>query len=417
VLEVNNLSVSFEENFVFSNLDMHVNDGELYGLIGPNGAGKTTLLKCISGVLNPQNGSVILKDRNIDSMSRKEIAKKIGVVPQKVKINFNFKVEEIIELGRLPHKGYFRISSHSLDRDKVEEAMRATKTHKFKERDATTLSGGELQRVMIARALAQDPDLLLLDEPTSHLDINHQIKIMDLVKTISEEKSVVAVFHDLNLASHYCDRVALLGNGRILNSGKPEEVIKSSTIEQVYGARVTVDKHPITGKVHVTPIHFPNQNLNEKTDKLRIHVVCGGGTGTDIMRELVNEGYNVTAGVLNVLDSDKKAAESMGIPHIQESPFSDITEASMRENIRLIKSADLIILSEVPFGEGNIRNLEAVAWALNNDKKVYMIDDLEDRDFTDDKAFDLLEDTKEDNLRLFKDTSTLLDSVLENTGD
>ena len=255
MLEVRNLSVSYGKHQVLANINVTAEKGEVLGIIGPNGSGKTTLAKTINRLLKPTSGEVLIDGKNVHHMKSVEIAKHIAVVSQVFSINFEFTVEDIVLMGRTP---YIKSAETPEDLKIVEDAMEKTHTSFLKGRLVTQLSGGELQRVVIARALAQQPDILLLDEPTSHLDITNQIDILNLVKQESRKgMTVIAVVHDLNLAAYYCDKICLIRDGKLMSYGTPDEVITSDNIHTVYNLPVEVITNEITNSLYVIPCLEP----------------------------------------------------------------------------------------------------------------------------------------------------------------
>ncbi len=251
MLEVKDLSVGYGSRQILDNINMSAQKGEVLGIIGPNGSGKTTFVKTITRILKQTSGEVLINDKNVQDMSSTEIAKHIGVVSQVISINFEFTVEDIVLMGRTP---YIKGGESAEDLDIVKEAMEKTNTYFLRERFVTQLSGGELQRVIIARALAQQPDILLLDEPTSHLDITNQIEILNLVKKESRKGMlVIAVVHDLNLAAYYCDKLALIHNGNLKAFGPPTRVLTPQNIKNVYNLAVEIITNQITNSLYVIP--------------------------------------------------------------------------------------------------------------------------------------------------------------------
>lgn len=256
MLKVKNLVCGYPFGFTLKDISFEVKRKEFLGIIGPNGSGKTTLLKTISKILKPMEGEIILDGKNIESMSFRELARKIAVVPQVSNVEFGISVEEFVLLGRTPYRKLFQFLETKSDEDIALNAMELTEISALKERPIIDLSGGERQLASIARALAQQPQLMLLDEPTAHLDIAHQVRIMDLLRKLNEENSltVIAVLHDLNLASEYCDRILLMREGRLHSIGKPEEVMTYPTLEEVYNTLVVVEKSPISGRPYVVVV-------------------------------------------------------------------------------------------------------------------------------------------------------------------
>jgi len=254
-LVIQGISFSYGSSDVLADVTFEANDGEIVGVIGPNGSGKTTLLKCVNRALSPRVGTVLIDGKDYSELTRREIAGNIGVVPQNSVVSFPFTVLDIVMMGRTPAMERFERESEK-DIEIVEKAMEMTNVVAFADRTMGQISGGEKQRVVIARALAQRPRILLLDEPTLHLDVNHQLEIMDLVRQLarSEKLTVIVVSHDLNLAARYCDKLILMSAGKILASGKVEDVLTEKNIESVFRvkAAVTYDKH--LGAYTVTPL-------------------------------------------------------------------------------------------------------------------------------------------------------------------
>lgn len=251
-ITVKNVHAGYDGSPVLRGVSLTLGDACFAGVIGPNGSGKTTLLRSMSRALHPISGSVTLDGTDIYAVPSRQFARRVAVLPQETLIPFDFTVLEITLMGRSPRLGRFAVEKRS-DLAVATDALARTGTEHLKDRPINGLSGGERQRVLLARALAQEPDVLLLDEPTSHLDINFQFEIMDLVSSLRRERglAVLAVLHDLNLASHYCDELFLLCNGRIDSDGTPEAVIIPDNIRRVYGAEVLVQKHPTTHRPYV----------------------------------------------------------------------------------------------------------------------------------------------------------------------
>ncbi len=239
---------------VIRGITLSLQEGEFLGLIGPNGCGKSTLIRAVSGVLPLSEGSVRLDGEPLSGLSRKEIARNIAVLPQDTSCPFPFSVREIVNMGRYPHMARFQ-GMGPADEEIVEESLALTDTLALEGRRITALSGGERQRVMVARALAQRPRLLLLDEPTSHLDINHQVEVFDLLQQLNREHglTLICVTHDLNYAAEYCDRLLLVSDGAACSCGPPEEVVTAEAIARVYGVDVAVELCGSEGRPRVTP--------------------------------------------------------------------------------------------------------------------------------------------------------------------
>ena len=255
-----------DSGFFIRDINLRVASGEIVGIIGPNGSGKTTLLRAATRVLKPMSGVIFLEGENIRRMKTSVLARKVAVVSQSAESGF-MTVEEFVLLGRIPYYGKFRFLETKNDLKIARDAMALTDSLKLKDQLMNRISGGERQLALIARALAQEPKLLLLDEPTTYLDIAHQVSILDLIRRLNKNfgLTVVMVLHDLNLAGEYCHRLALFNNGKIHKSGLPEEVLDYRIIEEVYKTVVVVEKNPISQKPYVMAI---SEAARENSDKL-----------------------------------------------------------------------------------------------------------------------------------------------------
>ena len=248
VLRVCALSAGYHDRTVLDEISFELGRGELCGLLGPNGSGKSTLLKAVAGVLRPWSGHVELFGDEVRTLSPRAIARRVAVIPQDTRLLFPFTVGEVVAMGRHPHLGRFEREGPG-DREAVARALEETGTAALAARPVDELSGGERQRVIIARALAQGPELLLLDEPTTHLDINHQVEIFELLARLNRERAltVLAVSHEINVCAEYCRRIMVLAEGRLAGDGTPGELITPGLVRDVYGADVSVLANPTSG--------------------------------------------------------------------------------------------------------------------------------------------------------------------------
>ena len=253
MIEVNSISFRYHDDWVLEDVSFRAERGEFVGLIGPNGSGKTTLLKILYGLLTPQKGEILFELVPIKKMERADIAKRIAVVAQETHLLFPFSVLETVLMGRSPYLGHLMFENEK-DLEIAKKAMEWTKIVPFSQRHMDELSGGERKRVFIARALAQEPEVILLDEPTASLDIQHQIDFLDLILTLNRERglTIIMASHDINIASEFCDRLILLQRGRIYQMGTPEQVITKDNIETVYGCEVWIDRNPISGMPRIS---------------------------------------------------------------------------------------------------------------------------------------------------------------------
>ncbi|WP_257351413.1 ABC transporter ATP-binding protein [Pseudalkalibacillus decolorationis] len=255
-LTVDRLSTQIGAQRIINDINMEIEQGAFVGVIGPNGSGKSTILKNIYRLLKPDSGVITINDEDIAKMSSREVAQKMAVVSQETAVQFDFSVKEIVFMGRSPHKGWLDPDTDT-DRKIVDYALKRVGLNGYSNKSFLSLSGGEKQRVLIARAIAQQANIYILDEPTNHLDIHHQLQVMDIAKNL--EITVLAALHDINLAAYYCDKLYVVQNGSIVASGMPEEVLTESLLMEVFRVHSNIEIHTVTGKVHVT--FFPETLL------------------------------------------------------------------------------------------------------------------------------------------------------------
>ena len=262
-ISIKNLSYSFGGNLVLKNISFQIPAKDFFIVIGPNGSGKTTLMKVISGILKPQKGRLEILNRAMDQYQRKALARTIAFVPQMLFADFPFTVFEMVLMGRSPYLGILGLEEEK-DMEIARQAIAFTGMENLAHRKLDQLSGGEQQRVFIARAICQEPDIILLDEPTASLDLAYQVRIMDLMERLKNEKgiTVVMVSHDVNLAAMYADHLLLLHNGQILCQGLPDEVLTYKTLEEAYGCTLLVDESPLGKFPRVTLV--PRKYMNRE---------------------------------------------------------------------------------------------------------------------------------------------------------
>jgi len=249
ILDVESLSYMYDEKVVLDRISLGIKSGEILGILGPNGCGKTTLLKNLNKNLKPHGGCVLIDGEDMEGISKKEIAQSIAAVPQSNEIRFAFTVREIVTMGRMPFQESFR-GETSADLEIVDRAMEQTGLKEFAERFINTLSGGERQRAIIARAITQTPKIILMDEPTLHLDINMQFEVLDLIQKLSKENglAVVIVSHDLPMVTRYCDRIILIHEHKVFAMGAAEEVLTKENMRTVFNVDAELEKDPRSGK-------------------------------------------------------------------------------------------------------------------------------------------------------------------------
>jgi iron complex transport system ATP-binding protein len=252
MIRIEGLVCGYGSKVVLDGIDLEVKKGEFIGIIGPNGSGKTTILRAITRLVKHTKGKIYLDNRDINALNHKEMAQNLAVVSQNLPV-VAMTVKEFVLLGRVPYHTGLRFFENENDLSVARQAMEMTDTERLKDNYLSGMSGGEVQLAFIARAIAQEPSLLLLDEPTSHLDITHQVSILDLIKGLNKKQglTVIIILHDLNLASEYCDRLVLVDQGKIKRIGTPEEVLTYNYIEEVYRTVVVVERNPLSGKPFV----------------------------------------------------------------------------------------------------------------------------------------------------------------------
>lgn len=394
---------------ILEDLNFEIREGSFVGIIGPNASGKTTLIKTLCGLLKPQTGHVVLDEWNVHKMKPLVRSRRVAVVSQEVQIDFAFSVAEVVMMGRHPYIP--RMGSPSLqDWEEVNWAMEVTEISHLADRLVSNLSGGERQRVLIARALAQEPELLLLDEPTASLDINHQIEILDLVKSLNHRNkmAIVMAIHDLNLAAQYCDRLMLVHQNRVFAWGNVEEVLTLDNITAVYGHPVMIERHPVYRCPQVVLL---SRLSPVSGGGLQVHAVTGGGMGADILLGLTRHGHRVSTGVLNRGDSDWQVARDIGLTMVDMPPFALVEPASCKANLEMMRHSDAVILASIPFGPANLPNLETLLAVVDYGVPVIVVEQepIENRDFTQGIAARLYRKLVKSSLAVVKDSSGALE--------
>ena len=383
-LTFKNVSAGYKQRRVLDSVSFTVREGEFVSLIGPNGCGKSTLLKTAAALLKPLSGTVELFGHDVQHIKPAVRASLLGVLPQKIDSPMAFTVSQIVMNGRISSMGHWGTPS-SLDHDLVERSMIYTDVLALRDRFFTELSGGEQQRVALAMVLAQEPKIIMLDESISHLDINHRQEVLQILMNLNREKkmTILLVSHDLTLSAGISDRFLLMEAGTLVKAGTPAEVLEPELLSRVYNCDLTVQQDPYTGYLQVSGA-IDSLRRRRKLEK-SVHVIAGGGSGIELYRRLLIEGYEVTTGVLNRLDSDAEAARALNIPAVLEQPFSPVGADAIAQAMEMITNADAVILSQVPFGSGNLVNLELAEEALKRGKTVLLASGIGERDYTEGK--------------------------------
>ncbi len=374
LLDLQSITFGYEQVPLLYDVNLQVHLGEMVGLLGPNGSGKTTLLRLVSGVLLPQHGSIVLDGRNLRDWGRRVVARKIAVVPQELHVPFAFTVEQLVSLSRTPYMNWLGSKSRE-DDNIVQDAMSATDVIPLARRIFNELSGGERQRVMVAMALAQQPKLLLLDEPTAHLDIKYQIEMLELVQRLNRERgvTVIAALHDLNLAARYFPRLVLFQRGIVADAG-PAEVLEPHLLKRVYGIDVQVGI--LRGAKHLSILPPDAGELEDKSEqepRPKIFVMAGGGSGERLMRALADAHIPFIAGALNIGDSDHTLALRLANQVITEQPYSPISPETKEHLDTILSNAKLLIVCPMPVGPGNLALLQEAYSAAQHGIEVLLL--------------------------------------------
>ncbi len=384
MLVAESICAGYGREVAVENVSLQIAPGQVVILVGPNGSGKTTLLRTLARILTPFSGRRFLEGKPYEAYRPTEFARLVAYAPQETPAEMGFTVAELVMMGRYPHqKGFWSVSP--ADRNAVLEAMAFAEIDHLAERTLSQLSGGERQRVNLARALAQQARYLLLDEPTAHLDLHHQTQLMHRLRQYARTQGVAAliVLHDLNLASQYADWVALMRWGRIVEQGTPDAVLQPTLLEEVYRTPVMRLTNPLTGR----PLLFTLDSAaapSPAPNAPHVFVIAGGGAGAAVYYALLAAGWHVSTGVLNLLDTDEEVARALRLTHITEQPFSPISDEVYWRAQSIARGADAIFIADVPFGRGNLRNLELALEAQSMGVPIYALETrpIEQRDFT-----------------------------------
>ena len=324
MITVEDVSVSFDDVSVLDNVSVAADSGEFVGLVGPNGSGKTTLLRTISGALTPDRGRVTVDGDDIHTLSSRVASQRVAVVPQDTSISFSFDVRRIVGMGRTAHRGRFE-SMTVEDREAIENAMERTEITQFADRSIDAISGGERQRVLLARAIAQATPALLLDEPTASLDVNHGIETLQLVRSLVHNgTAAIAAIHDLDLAARYCDSLVMLSDGAVVAAGPPESVLTESTVSSTFDVRAAVAPDPVTGTESVRALED-----SDPPRGLRVHVLGTGNIAAQTLAKLDRAGFDLSIGPIPNGDIAASTAHSLGADTVTSTPLSGPTDEQL----------------------------------------------------------------------------------------
>lgn len=367
-LKTEKLAVGYGRKKIVDGMDFEVGQGQIACLLGPNGSGKTTILKTIAGLLPPLNGSVLIDGININAFDKTVFSKKVGVVLTEKIVPGLMTVFDVVSLGRYPYTGFMGTLKKQ-DNNVIHEAIGMVQAENIAHRYFHELSDGERQKTLIARALAQEPDILVLDEPIGHLDVHHRIEVLSILKKLSKNKRITVIIslHEVDLAIKISDLVLLLNHGKLETVGSPEDVIDKNTIKKLYGIKHGNYNHTL-GSTEILPhICMP-----------QIFVLAGSGTGTPVYRMLAKSGFSISTGVLHQNDIDFCVADSMGAETICEQPFELIGEESFLNAKEKMLLSKHIIDAGYPIGRMNRLNVELTAEALNIGRNVLSLRSIEE---------------------------------------
>jgi len=360
IIRTDKLKVGYGKKAVVSDINLALMAGQFVCLLGPNGSGKSTILKTLVRMLAPLGGEVYLNDCDIHGLDNREMAKTTAVVLTEPVSPGLMTVYDIVMLGRHPHTGFMGKPA-APDIEKVREALQRVNAANLTERYFSELSDGEKQKVMLARALAQEPKLIVLDEPTSHLDARHRIEVMLILRQLTQEKgvTVIASLHDVDLALKACDVAVLVKDGEILACGVPEDVLHEEIVAQLYGLENASFSARLGGV-----------ELKSRQQGAAVFVVAGGGTGAGIYRALTRQRLHITTGILPANDTDYQIACSIGIDIVATPAYEPPREVDYQATLPLVHRASCVIDSGFAVGSQNTVNLELLRSALAGGKRV-----------------------------------------------
>lgn len=363
MIRICDLTVGYGKKSVVGNINQEFSKGEFISLLGPNGSGKTTILRTLSRLLSPIKGVVRINGRELDAFKQNELAKTLSVVLTQ-RINPGLvTTREFVALGRYPHTGFLgRLTGQ--DKLKTDEALKMVNANGLANRYFGELSDGEKQKIVLARALAQEPEIMILDEPTLHLDLKHRIEVMSILQKFCREKGITVIvsLHDVDIALRVSDKVIMVKNGKIMVCGPPEDVLDTETVSALY------DLDSARFNKHLGTIEVKSDCRNGS-----VYVAAGAGKATGMFRLLAKHGFNISTGIIHENDIDFHVARGIGAEVIKEKPFVAVGMENYIRAVNIMEKADHIVDTGVPVHELNKLNADVIRHALKLGKKVFTI--------------------------------------------
>lgn len=376
-LAVDDLSVSYGPRSAITGLTFQVEPGEVLALAGPNGSGKSTLLRTLVGLERARGGTIRVAGTFVAQLPFAARARRVSWMPQEEPLGDNLPVEEYAAYGRHPYRGSFGPETDA-DRAAVRSALELVGAAEFVGRRIHDLSGGERQRVRLARVLAQEAPLVLLDEPTAHLDIGHQIDLLARLRDLARDRRtcLLIALHDLNLAARFADRLLVLSRGRRMAFGTPRQVLSAALLAEVWGIDAELRRDPGTDQPYLIPrlpaAATPVPAPVPADARRHIHVLAGGGSARDLLPALVQAGFAVSVGPVPLFDSDHEVAEELHLPSVVELPFSRFSDETLRRARQLMATADAVVVAPYPVGPGNLATLEELGEVARTQRVIFV---------------------------------------------
>jgi len=347
-IKTKDLSVGYQGKVLIRDINLDIEKGEIVTLIGPNGAGKSTILKSITRQLKLIGGEVYLDSDEIRKLSYKSMARKVAVMlTERMKPEL-MTCHDVVATGRYPYTGRLGVLSGE-DENKVDEALMAVHAQELGIRNFLEISDGQRQRILLARAICQEPEVMILDEPTSYLDIRHKLELLEILRKMAKEKEITVIMslHEIDLAQKISDKVVCVKGDRIAGFGNPEEIFTEEKIRELYG----IDNG------YYDPC-FGSVELPRVVGKPEVFVLSSCGTGIPVYRKLQRQGIPFAAGVLHENDLDYPVAKALAVQVISERPYEPIGEAAYEEALRVMEKCRTVICSVQEFGSGNLKNAD-----------------------------------------------------------